>query len=172
MPNLPAFLAGDDFLSRYAHGRRTNAGDPIGTGPFQFAASTNGVLTLDRERKLLAGTAVPRSDRTWRQPADPRPVARPERGPHRCRRGSGQSSCDRRSSSDSPSWCRRRSSCSALAGVGFRSAGESLLRAAIAHAVDRSALFNVIFQKQGEITASLLAQRSPATRSFFLRTAT
>ena len=32
------------------------------------------------------------------------------------------------------------------------------LRAAIASAVDRSALFNVIFQKQGEITASLLPQ--------------
>jgi peptide/nickel transport system substrate-binding protein len=32
------------------------------------------------------------------------------------------------------------------------------LRASIAQAVDRSALFNVIFQKQGEITASLLPQ--------------
>jgi peptide/nickel transport system substrate-binding protein len=32
------------------------------------------------------------------------------------------------------------------------------LRGAIAHAVDRSSLFNVIFQKQGEITASLLPQ--------------
>jgi peptide/nickel transport system substrate-binding protein len=32
------------------------------------------------------------------------------------------------------------------------------LRASIAEAVDRSALFNVIFQKQGEITASLLPQ--------------
>jgi ABC-type transport system substrate-binding protein len=33
------------------------------------------------------------------------------------------------------------------------------LRGAIAAAVDRSALYNVIFQKQGEITASLLPQR-------------
>ncbi len=33
-----------------------------------------------------------------------------------------------------------------------------VLRAAIAQAVDRGALFNVIFQKQGEITASLLPQ--------------
>jgi ABC-type transport system substrate-binding protein len=32
------------------------------------------------------------------------------------------------------------------------------LRASIARAVDRSALFNVIFQKQGEVTASLLPQ--------------
>jgi MarR-like DNA-binding transcriptional regulator SgrR of sgrS sRNA len=32
------------------------------------------------------------------------------------------------------------------------------LRAAIAQAIDRSALYNVIFQKQGEITASLLPQ--------------
>jgi ABC-type transport system substrate-binding protein len=32
------------------------------------------------------------------------------------------------------------------------------LRAAIAMAVDRSALFNVIFQKQGEVTASFLPQ--------------
>jgi peptide/nickel transport system substrate-binding protein len=32
------------------------------------------------------------------------------------------------------------------------------LRAAIAQAIDRSSLFNVIFQKQGEITASLLPQ--------------
>jgi ABC-type transport system substrate-binding protein len=33
------------------------------------------------------------------------------------------------------------------------------LREAVAAAVDRSALYNVIFQKQGEITASLLPQR-------------
>ena len=33
-----------------------------------------------------------------------------------------------------------------------------VLRAAIAQAVDRGALFNVIFQKQGQITASLLPQ--------------
>jgi hypothetical protein len=33
-----------------------------------------------------------------------------------------------------------------------------ILRGAIAEAVDRGALFNVIFQKQGEITASLLPQ--------------
>jgi ABC-type transport system substrate-binding protein len=33
------------------------------------------------------------------------------------------------------------------------------LRGAIAAAVDRGALYNVIFQKQGEITASLLPQR-------------
>ena len=33
------------------------------------------------------------------------------------------------------------------------------LRGAIAAAVDRSALYNVIFQKQGEVTASLLPQR-------------
>jgi peptide/nickel transport system substrate-binding protein len=33
-----------------------------------------------------------------------------------------------------------------------------MLRGAIAEAVDRSALYNVIFQKQGEITASLLPQ--------------
>jgi len=34
----------------------------------------------------------------------------------------------------------------------------SMLRGAIAEAVDRAALFNVIFQKQGEVTASLLPQ--------------
>lgn len=33
-----------------------------------------------------------------------------------------------------------------------------MLRGAIANAVDRAALFNVIFQKQGEVTASLLPQ--------------
>jgi ABC-type transport system substrate-binding protein len=33
------------------------------------------------------------------------------------------------------------------------------LRGAIAAAIDRSALYNVIFQKQGAVTASLLAQR-------------
>ena len=33
------------------------------------------------------------------------------------------------------------------------------LRGAIAAAIDRSALYNVIFQKQGEVTASLLPQR-------------
>ena len=39
-----------------------------------------------------------------------------------------------------------------------RALANPMLRAAIAEAVDRGALFNVIFQKQGEITASLLPQ--------------
>jgi hypothetical protein len=44
----------------------------------------------------------------------------------------------------------------ALSVPGSGGLGNSNLRAAIALAVDRSALYNVIFQKQGEIAASLL----------------
>ncbi len=43
MPNLPAILAGDDFLIQASS---ANGHDVVGTGPFQFAGFANGVLTL------------------------------------------------------------------------------------------------------------------------------
>jgi ABC-type transport system substrate-binding protein len=45
--------------------------------------------------------------------------------------------------------------------------GNPKLRAAIALAVDRSALYNVIFQKQGEVTASLLPAALTGYSFFF-----
>ena len=59
MPNLPALLAGGDFLIALtitADGKTPNGA--IGTGPFQLTGFNNGVLTLDRKRELLAGTAI------------------------------------------------------------------------------------------------------------------
>ena len=50
MPNLPALLAGDDFLIGLAAPVSSDlnsiTGPSIGTGPFQFGGLSNGILTL------------------------------------------------------------------------------------------------------------------------------
>ena len=59
---------------------------PSAPGRFSSRASNNGVAHAHRQRQLLAGPAVPRRDCDCGQPADSRPMARPERGPRRyCR---------------------------------------------------------------------------------------
>jgi peptide/nickel transport system substrate-binding protein len=49
MPNLPALLAGDEYLIA------ADAGGNIGTGPFQFTGFTNGVLTLTANENCWQG---------------------------------------------------------------------------------------------------------------------
>ncbi len=159
MPNLPWLLAEKQFLIRL-----TDAGEDkvpaccVGTGPFQIGAQSNPQLF-----QLTANEGY------WggRPFVDKIQVA------------TGKSirdqwldlSLDRADVVEVPAEDLRQAQQQRLTIVAAPAAellaleiGETgalanpMLRSSIAEAVDRSALFNVIFQKQGEITASLLPQ--------------
>jgi len=156
MPNLPALLGGDEY--RIALTSAANPGSPpgsIGTGPFEFTGLSNGVLTLSA------------NDSSWQ--------GRPfldvlEIHTHRSIRDQFLDiSGGRTDLVEVPSEQLRQAreqrltvvasppvSLLALTISDSGSLANLNLRASIALAVDRGALFNVIFQKQGEITASLL----------------
>jgi len=156
MPNLPELLAGDDYRIALS-GDGTTAAPPgsIGTGPFQFAGLSNGVVTLAA------------NDNCWQG----RPFLDAiEIHTHRAIRdqwldiGAGRADVvevpaeqlrqaheQRLAVVESPPV-----SLLALTVSDSGALANPNLRASIALTVDRSALFNVIFQKQGEITASLL----------------
>jgi ABC-type transport system substrate-binding protein len=158
MPSLPALLAGDDLLLALtiaADGKRPS-GD-TGTGPFVVAGFSDGVLTL---------TA---NDACWQgRPFADTVEIRVHRSVHDQWLDLGMGRTDvaevpaeqirqaqqhRLSLVESPPV--------ALLALQLSDSGalsNPMLRAAIALAVDRSALYNVIFQKQGEITAALLPQ--------------
>ena len=157
-PNLPALLATDAFLvalTRTADGLAP--ANPIGTGPFQFAAFSNGNLTLTANENCWQGRPfvdqiLLSTDRSIRDQWLDLSLGRAdivEVPPQELRQAQQQ---------------RLSVVVSApteLLALGISDSGplaNPVLRAAIAQAVDRSALFNVIFQKQGEITASLLPQ--------------
>lgn len=158
MPNLPALLAEDKFLIALTvtAGGATPA-NAVGTGPFRFAGFNNGLLTLAA------------NDGCW----EGRPFLDSiEILPHRSIRDQWLDlSVGRADLVDVPPEMLRQAQQQRLtlavspsvellvlqiAGSGVLA--NPMLRASIANAVDRSALFNVIFQKQGEITASLLPQ--------------
>ncbi|KAA6458295.1 hypothetical protein DYQ86_20475 [Acidobacteria bacterium AB60] len=158
MPNLPALLAGDEFLialTLSSEGKTPTAA--TGTGPFQVTGFSNGVLSLsandtcwqgrpfvdtleirtrralsDQRLDLVAGRAdvieVPAED------------ARQARQQHLLLLASPPVQLLALEIADSGPLANPN------------------LRAAIALAVDRSALANVIFQKEGQVAASLLPQ--------------
>ncbi len=154
LANLPELLAGDGYrIALESAGNPVTA--PVGTGPFQFTAFANGVLTLAANDSCWQGRpfvdaveirahrpirdqwldlSVGRADLV-EVPAEQLRQARDER---LTVVASPPVSLLALTISDS----------GALANDHFREA--------IALAVDRSALFNVIFQKQGEIAGSLL----------------
>jgi peptide/nickel transport system substrate-binding protein len=156
LPNLPELLATDEYRIALS-GTETNptpAGS-IGTGPFQFVSTANGVLTLTANDNCWQGRpfldsveihlhrsihdqwldlSVGRTDLV-EVPAEQLRQAHEQRLNVIL---SGQVSLLALIVSDT----------GALSNAN--------LRASIAFAVDRSALWNVIFQKQGEITGSLL----------------
>jgi peptide/nickel transport system substrate-binding protein len=159
MPNLPALLAGDDFLIGYAgpisSGPTTLLGPTIGTGPFQVDGMSNGILTLAANDSCWQGRPfvdkieirgyVPIRDQ-WLDLSVGR-VDLVEVPAEQLRQAQQQRLTVVSS---------RPVELLALAVGDSGALGNPNLRAAIALAVDRSALSNVIFQKQGEITASLL----------------
>lgn len=152
VPNLPALLSN----SRYAIGRRDDAGNLVGTGVFKFSSTANGAVTL---------TAV---EDSWR--ARPYVNAIELRGGRSLRDqwmdvGAGRADVIevpadqlRRAEQDRMRLLvSRNTDLIAIVVDDKNPATQDIrVREALAAAFDRAALFNVVFQKQGEITASLL----------------
>ncbi|MGB0065135.1 MAG: ABC transporter substrate-binding protein [Terracidiphilus sp.] len=158
MPNLPALLAGDTYriaLTRTTDGQTPD--HPIGTGPFQFGSASNGALTLTANENCWQGRPFVdqiaiSANRSVRDQWLDLTLGRTdvvEVPPQEIRLAQQQ----RLTVLVSPPV--------ELLALEVSSAGplsNSALSASIALSVDRTALSNVIFQKQGEITASLLPQ--------------
>ena len=156
LPNLPALLAGDNYLiALTGAGNTATPPGTVGTGPFQFGNSSNGVL-------ILAA-----NDNCWQG----RPFLDAiEIHTHRSIHDQWlDMSIGRADLVEVPAEQLRQAheqrltvvasppvSLLALTVSDSGALASPNLRASIALAVDRSSLFNVIFQKQGEITASLL----------------
>lgn len=163
MPNLPTLLAGDDFLIVHPASMGADAaaqpvsllGPFVGTGAFEPIGFANGVLTLVA------------NDTCW----EGRPfLDKIEIVGHKSIHDQWLDlSMDRADVVEVPAEQLRQAheqrlsvvasgpvSLLALAVADGGVLSDANLRAAIALAVDRNSLSNVIFQKQGEITASLL----------------
>jgi peptide/nickel transport system substrate-binding protein len=155
-PNLPELLAGDEYRIALANPENSAAlPNTIGTGPFQLTSSSNSVLTLAA------------NDNCWRG----RPFLDAiEIHPRRSIRdqwldlGVGRADLVEVPAEQLRQAHEQRLNVLASGPVSLLALtvsdtgvlANSSLRAALAVAVDRGALSNVIFQKQGEITASLL----------------
>jgi MarR-like DNA-binding transcriptional regulator SgrR of sgrS sRNA len=152
VPSLPALLAN----SRYAITRKDENGNPVGTGPFRFTSIANGVVTL---------TAV---DDSWR--ARPYVNAIELRGGRSLRDQWMDVGVGRADVVEVPAELLRRAQqehmrlltsrdsdlIALLVDENDPAAHDPRMREALALSIDRAALFNVVFQKEGEISASLL----------------
>jgi peptide/nickel transport system substrate-binding protein len=158
MPNLPALLADGDFLIALtvtAEGK-TPIG-AIGTGPYQLTGFNNGVLKLIENdtcwqgRPFLDAIEI-RVHRPVHEQWLDLGVGRADlvEVPAEQKRQAQQEHLVVLASPPVTLVALQLSDTGALQ--------NPALRAAIAMAVDRGALFNVIFQKQGEVTASFLPQ--------------
>jgi peptide/nickel transport system substrate-binding protein len=152
MPNLPDLLAEDAY--RIAE-TGVNAGAPVGTGPFQFSSAAGGVLLLTANNDCWSG----------------RPFADAiEVHEHRAIRDQWLDlSVGRADLVEVPAEQTHQAQqqhlnlltqpAASLLVLQLAEAGSMsnpALRNAVAQAVDRAALSGVIYQKQGESTASLL----------------
>jgi MarR-like DNA-binding transcriptional regulator SgrR of sgrS sRNA len=154
LANLPELLAGDEYrIALEGAGNPLTA--PVGTGPFQFTTFSDSVLTLAANDSCWQGRpfvdAVEiRAHRPIRDQWLDLSVGRADlvEVPAEQLR---QARDERLTVIASPPV-----SLLALTVSDAGALANPNLRAAIALAVDRSALSNVIFQKQGEITGSLL----------------
>ena len=152
VPEMPALLAN----SKYAISRRDENGNLVGTGAFKFASGGNGAVTL---------TAV---EDSWR--ARPYVNAIEVRGGRALRDQWMDVTAGRADVVEVPAEQLRRAQQEHMRVLASRdvdliaidvderdaAAQDARLREALALSVDRGALFNVVFQKQGETTASLL----------------
>jgi peptide/nickel transport system substrate-binding protein len=161
-PHLPALLARDEFLIVEAPSAEVGSptgtsGSIIGTGPFAVKSFTNGVLSLTANDSCWAGRPFVdainiQAHRGIRDQWLDLSVGRADvvEVPAEVLREARQQQLTIAVSPPVTELALEVADNGALA--------NSQLRGALAKAVDRGALFNVIFQKQGEITASLLPQ--------------
>jgi peptide/nickel transport system substrate-binding protein len=156
LPNLPELLAVDDYrIALTGAGNTATFPGSVGTGPFQFGNSSNGVLTLTANdncwqgRPFLDAIEI-QTHRSIRDQLLDLSVGRADlvEVPAEQLRQAHEQRLTVVASPPVSLLALTVSDAGALANPN--------LRASIALAVDRGALFNVIFQKQGEITASLL----------------
>jgi peptide/nickel transport system substrate-binding protein len=159
MPHLPALLAGDEYLITLTTGQDGQPlRNPTGTGPFQFTSDANGTLTLSANSSCWQGrpfvdTLEIRGHRSIGDQWLDLSVGRADvvKVPPEMLRQAHQQQLTVVTSPPVMLLALQISASGALA--------NPMLRASIAQAVDRSALFNVIFQKQGALTAALLPQQ-------------
>jgi peptide/nickel transport system substrate-binding protein len=153
MPNLAALLAGEAYLIQHPSAN----GGVDGTGPFQPAGFNNGILTLKANVDHWAGrpfvdTIEVRSRRALRDQWTDLEAGHADivEVPAESLRQAKQQHLTLLESRPIELVALQVDAKGTLADVN--------LRRAIGLAIDRSAIFNVIFQKQGEITASLAPQ--------------
>ena len=151
MPQLPAELA----RSMYLVARQHDGAEPSGTGPFRFTKVTNGVVSLAANSDYWQGrpfvdTVQVEGKRSLRDQWLDLSVGRADivEVPAELLHQAVQDRLMVLASHPTDLLVLSVSSRGAL--------HDDQLRQAIALAVDRSALFNVIFQKEGEPTGSLL----------------
>jgi ABC-type transport system substrate-binding protein len=139
----------------YAISHQTDTGGPDGTGPFQVTGFANGVLTFAANDDYWQGrpfvdTVEVRPRRAIRDQWLDLSIGRAD---------IVEVSAESLRQAQQNHLSVLTSRPTDLLALHISTNGtlrDSQLRQAVALAVDRSALFNVIFQKQGEITASLL----------------
>lgn len=158
MPNLPALLARDEFLiAETASADGSTPKGAVGTGPFVVAGFNNSIMTLTADDNCWRGRPfIDKIEIHVRQTIHDQwldlKLGRAdvvEVPPEMLREARQQQTAV----VESPPVI--------LLSLQLSSSGplsNPALRSAIACAIDRSSLFNVIFQKQGEVTASLLPQ--------------
>jgi MarR-like DNA-binding transcriptional regulator SgrR of sgrS sRNA len=155
MPVLPTVLAGDAFLIALPNPSSSSDDRLLGTGPYQTAGFANNILKLTANENCWAGrpfadTIEIRVHRPIRDQWLDLSVGRADvvEVPAEQWRQAQQNHLRLLTSPPVTLLALEVTDTGALA--------NPMLRAGIAFAIDRGALSNVIFQKQGEVTASLL----------------
>ncbi len=158
MPNLPSLLAGDEFLIALVVAADGSAPQGnIGTGPFQVGSSVNGVLSLKANEaswqgRPFADTIEIRAHRAVHDQWLDLSLGRADvvEVPVEMIRQAQQ---QKLKIAMAP-----HVELLALKAADFGALANPIVRGAIASSIDRGAIANVIFQKQGEVTASVLPQ--------------
>ena len=152
VPNLPAILSN----SRYAIARKDEGGNLIGTGPFKFAGISNGAVTLAavddswRSRPFVNAIEI-RGGRSLRDQWLDVGVGRADlvEVPAEVLKRAQQEHMRLATSRDTDL-------IALVADEKDPALQDARLREALALSLDRDSLWNVMFQKQGEVTASVL----------------
>jgi peptide/nickel transport system substrate-binding protein len=155
MPALPALLASDAYLIALSNPNATSDDRLLGTGPYQTAGFANSTLRLTANENSWQGRPFAdaveiRVHRDLRDQWLDLSVGRADlvEVPAEQLRQAQQNHLRLLTSSPVTLLALEVTNAGALA--------NPMLRGAISLAIDRSALSNVIYQKQGEVTASLL----------------